>query len=405
MAGIGPAIKTTGITGGNNKPGDTNASKNKVAGLRVSNVIDKEEAIKNGQEPDATAEVAKEDKQNTGTTTKKVSADEAAKKAVDTPTGRERLVGQIEEMNKTLQEFEKNNAGRIAEAQNAGQQAQAIKANEEMAKMMAAHQGKQETPKAASPSQSQSKPSSNSNNEAVKKLAEQQKEVNAKQQEQLQKLAEALRQEKAKNKESESPEAKLREAQKALEARKAKEAETDDNKRSGAADKALEASGDKKTQQTPFTDEQKIILSKLIGEVRDLNPAEQKAVLASLNRYSEADSSTKPIEEKAKGIVENKSSSSVDEGTAKDQNTRSDLETYDDNSFNLDIKPESRSEDISQDLERDTDQTLNEVEQDTKEVIEESQEEIEEVQQEEADIQAQEELDALLEQINIDDEE
>ncbi len=402
MAGIGPAI-ITGITG-TNKPGDASGSKNKVAALSISNITDKKKAIENGQNPDATAEVAKNDKQNTGitTTTTKDSAEKTAKDAVKTP--RERLVGHIEEMNKTLQKFQEENNGKIAEAQAFGQQAQQNKAAEDMVKMLAAQQQpKAETPKAPAPSQS--KPSSNNNsNEAVKKLAEQQKEVNAKQQEQMQKLAEALKQEKAKNKESDSPEAKLEKAQKALEARKAREAETDNTRRSGAADKALEASGDKKTQQTPFTDEQKIVLSKLIGEVRDLNPAEQKAVLASLNRYSEADSSTKPIEEKAKGIVENKSSSSVDEGTAKDQNTRSDLETYDDNSFSANIN-DSRSEDISQDLERDTDQTLNEVEQDTKEVIEESQEETKEVQQEQADQQEQAELDALLEDFRVDIEE
>jgi hypothetical protein len=404
MAGIGPAIKTTGITGGNNKPGDASGSKNKVAALSISNITDKEKAIENGQNPDATAEVAKDDKQNTGsTTTKKVSAEEAAKNATQTP--RERLVGHIEEMNKTLQKFQEENNGKIAEAQAFGQQAQQNKAAEEMAKMMAmqqAQQPKQETPKASTPSQS--KPSGSSSQES-KKLAENDKNLLDKLKqvnENQSKLAEAFKKEKAKN---ESPETKLKEAQLALETRKANGTEADDSKRSGAADKALEASGESKTPKSPFSDDQKFTLSTLIGELKELSPSEQKAVLTSLNKFTEADSSIKPIEEKAKGIVESKPSSSVDEATTTAIASRSDLEAYDDNSFNLDIKPESRSEDISQDLERDTDQTLNEVEQDTKEVIEESQEEIEEVQQEEADIQAQEELDALLEQINIDDEE
>lgn len=400
MAGIGPAIKTTGITGAN-KPGDASGSKNKVAALSISNITDKEKAIENGQNPDATAEVAKEDKQNTGTTTKKVNADEAAKNATQTP--RERLVGHIEEMNKTLQKFQEENNGKIAEAQAFGQQAQQNKAAEDMAKMMAmqqAQQPKQETPKAPTPSQS--KPSSNSNNEAVKKLAEQQKEVNAKQQEQMQKLAEALKKEKAKN---ESPETKLKEAQLALETRKAKEAETDDSKRSGAADKALEASGDKKTASV----ESLMKLDKLVDEVK-AGPRDSNAdtkLLARLDELAEnsGDKNIGAIRDDFKGFIEKKPSSSVDEATTKAIASRSDLEAYDENSFNLDIKPESRSEDISQDLERDTDQTLNEVQQDTEKEIEESQEEIEEVQQEEADVKAQEELDALLEDININIEE
>lgn len=405
MAGIGPAIQATGITGGTSnsaKPGSLGAKNNKngVAKLSAADLTDAKKKIKEGED---TGEVTTDEEKNTGETTKQTSASDAAKKAVETP--RDRLVSHLDKMGAAIDKNREEMAGRSMEAQNAA----AMGEQNKMAEMMAAAQQQakpQAAPKAPSSGGSSAKPQnkpSQSSSEAAKKAAEKSAENDRKLQGQIkqvhednQKLAKRLKASENKQAETKKAETEKTDPQKLKEIKEELGLkDSPDASRSSSGDKALE--GSTKAVST----ENVMKLDKYVDDVMatNKNPEKDTALLAKLDLLAEksGDKNIESIRDDFKAYVEGKSESrSIDDDSAQDFSSQKDLENYDSSSFSLnDELP--RSEEQSLDLDRELDSFDDKIEQDLDKTLQETQDEIEEEIEEEIEQQIEE----MIEEIDI----
>jgi hypothetical protein len=284
-------------------------------------------------------------------------------------------------MGAAIDKHKEEMAGRSTEAQNAA----AMGEQNKMAEMMAAMAGKQQpksggssggsSPKGSEP---QKKPSSNSTNDAIKKLAEAQKEDKAKMQEQMAKIAKLA---------------------------KEKEAKTDSESKKEKPE-SLEGS------QKAISTEQVMKLDKFVDDVMASNrtPEQDKALLGKLDTLVEKtnDKNIANIRDDFKSYVEAKSDStrSVDDDHVQDFSTKRELEDYDiENSFSLnDELP--RSEEQSQNLETDSKEIENAVDQDLDRALDQTQDTVEQDLEEQIEEQIQEdisqEIDEILDDIEDD---
>jgi hypothetical protein len=412
MAGIGPAISKTGVTGGSKlgaKPGAVGANKNnaKVSKLSIADITDKEKEIKEGQD---TGEVSKEENKDTGATTTKVDAEQSAKKAVGTP--RDRLNSHLEEMGKRLDEHKANMDKGMMDAQNmAAQQQQGIDPA-----MLAAMQKPQQTPKSSGSSggakpQSRSTPKSSSNSDAARKLAESQKRMKDSFEDKLRSYEEKtsktiaeLKKENAKLKENQAKDDRVGEV--GDRARRAAGTSDTENARSSGEDRSI-------SQNLQLTREDIAKASDLLKAVRrgGGTPEQNKEILDNFDKIIGKldDGEMKTNMQNIRDRFEEKSQiAENDPNKAKENNesesTRGELEDYDLNSFdpsNIGNENETQASTdttdsaIDTNLDRDLERNIEET---TDNATEQAEQQAQEMAEEQAEQEAQEELDRIVEE-------
>lgn len=386
MAGIGPAIKTTGLTGGSSNKGATPAIKStgkaNVNKLSITGVLDEKKKAENGDAVDGDAEVAKNEKGSEAeTTTAPVDAKAAAEKATQSLAKQPTIFDKMAEEAKKMQEIQDAYKSQ-SPPPGMGQQ------NQMDPNLLKALAGKGSTPK-SSGSSGGSKPSqrsNSSNKEAIQKLADANKKLKENTQEQLKKMAEALKKEKAKKEKSpeDSDSAKLKKLAKELKA--AKEA-----KKEGKAD-----STDTKDRKQVFSLDTVDALKDFVNSQDKLSPDQE----AKLDKYAKIDDNVAEIRDKylAKTEKQDSDSSSSQIKSSTEAESQKDLDSYDDNSFSL-------NDDLNTDTEAnsDLDKSMDKIEDGFDKEIENSVEEaVNDDLTDEIEEDLDEDLDELLEDLEED---